>query len=183
MTIRELIQVAGQHPVLTGAMFVLPPFLSWVCGHLHGPGRGATAPWKYLYAALVYAVCIPGMFAAVLTGYTLFFSRENLLDADLLAYFLPIVSMTVTLALIRRNVSFDDVPGFDRLLGLMVMIGGSFACALAIDKTHIWIWFGGSIERLLLLALGVFALLKWSAYAFFRRSDQPKRDMPSVPLK
>ena len=101
------------------------------------------------------------MFASVLTAYTLFISRENLLDVNPLVYFLPVVSMVVTLVFIRKNVSFDEVPGFDRLSGLMVMVGCSFAVALAIQKTNIWIFFGGSIERLFILAAGVFALLKW----------------------
>lgn len=119
----------------------------------------------------------------MLTAYTLFFSRENLLDASLLAYFTPVVSMIVTLVFIRKSVSFDDIPGFDRLSGLMLMIGCSFAFALAIDKTRIWIWFGASIERLFLLALGMFALLRWGSYMLFRSHDEPKRKMPDVRLK
>jgi hypothetical protein len=180
MTTRELIQYADQHPLLLVGMFLLLPLLAWVCGRLHGEARGSAAPWKYFYSVLVYAACVPGLFSAVLTGYSLFFTRENLLDASLLVYFIPVVSMVVTLVLIRRNVSFDDVPGFDRLWGLMVMIGCSFAVALAVDKTRIWIWFGASIERLFLLAAAVFVLIKWGAYMLFRRRREPKKPMPGV---
>lgn len=181
MTIRELIQLAGQHPLVLVAAFIVPPLLAWLLGQMHERGRGGAAPWKYLYAVLVYLVCVPGMFAGVITAYSLFFSRENLLDANLLVYFLPIVSMIVTLVFIRKNVSFDEVPGFDRLSGLMVMVGCSFAIALAIQKTNIWIFFGGSIEKLFLLAAGVFALIKWGGYMFFRRHDEPKQERPKFP--
>ena len=180
MTIRELIQAADRHPLELGAAIVLPPLLAWICARLHGPGRGGVAPWKYVYSVLVYAVCVPGLFSGVLTAYAVFFIRQNLLDASLLVYFLPIASMAVTLVFIRRNVSFDDVPGFDRLSGLMVMIGCSFALALAIDKTNIWIWFGGTIERLFLLELGIFALLKWGTHTLFRSRAEPRRPMPDV---
>ena len=180
MTIHELIEAADRHPLVLGTAIVLPPLLAWICARLHGPGRGSASPWKYVYSVLVYVVCVPGLFSAVLTAYTMFFMRQNLLDASLLVYFLPIVSMIVTLVFIRRAVSFDEVPGFDRLSGLMVMIGCSFAIALAIDKTNIWIWFGGSIERLFVLALGIFALLKWGMYTLFRRRSDPKRQMPDV---
>ena len=98
-----------------------------------------------------------------------------------LVYFLPIVSMVATLVFIRKIVSFDEIPGFDRLSGLMVMVGCSFAVALAVQKTNIWIFFGGSIERLLLLAAAVFALLKWGAYMVFRRRDEPKAEPPNFP--
>lgn len=181
MTIRDLIQLAGQHALALVALFLVPPLASWLFGQMHERGRGGVAPWKYLYAGLVYLACVPGMFAAVITAYTLFFSRENLLDANLLVYFLPIVSMVATLIFIRKSVSFDEVPGFDRLSGLMVMVGCSFAVALAIQKTNIWIFFGGSIEKLFLLAAGVFALLKWGTYSLFRRRDEPKQEPPKFP--
>src|SRR5712672_2859018 len=108
MTTRDLIQWAGQHPVLLLLAFVAPPTLAWLAGRLHGKDQGKLPPWKYLYAVLVYLVCVPGMFAGVITAYTLFFRGENLLDANLLVYFLPIASMIATLVLIRKNVSFDD---------------------------------------------------------------------------
>jgi len=181
MTVRDLIQLAGRHPLVLVAAFVVPPLLAWLLGQMHERGRGGTTPWKYLYAVLVHLACVPGMFAAVITAYTLFFSHENLVDADLLVYFLPILSMIATLVFIRKNVPFDEVPGFDRLSGLMVMVGCSFAVALAIQKTNIWLFFGGSIEKLFLLAAGIFALLKWGTYTLFRRRDEPKQEMPKPP--
>src|ERR1041384_8262037 len=140
MTTRELIQLTERHPVVLASVFVAAPLAAWLCGVLHGREKGAQSPWKYFYSALVYLACVPGMFAGVLTGYALFFTGENLLDASVLVYLLPIVSMVLTLALIRKNVSFDDIPGFERLSGLMIMLGCSFAIALAIQKTRIWLF-------------------------------------------
>ena len=181
MTTRDLIHWAGQHPVMLLAAFVAPPVLTWLAGRFHGKDQGKLAPWKYLYAVLVYLVCVPGMFAGVITAYTLFFSGENLLDSNLLVYFLPIASMIATLVLMRKNVAFDDVPGFQRLSGLMVMVGCSFVIALVIQKTRIFVFFGGSIEKLFLLAAGVFALLKWGTYTLFRRREEPKQEPPRFP--
>jgi hypothetical protein len=181
MTTRQLIQLADGHLLVMLAAFIVPPVAAWICGRLHGSNNGGNAPWKYFYSVLVYLACIPGLFSSVLTGYTLFFSKENLLDTSLTVYVLPIISMVVTLILIHKNVKFDLIPGFERLSGLMVMIGCSFVLALAIEKTRIWLFFGGSIEWLLLLAAGIFALLKWGTYTLFRRRDEPKQDMPKFP--
>ena len=181
MTTRELINLADQHPIVLAAAFVAPPVAAWVIGRLHERGRGGLSPWKYVYSVLVYLACVPGMFSGVLTAYALFISHENLLDVSPLIYFLPIVSMIVTLVFIRKNVSFDEVPGFDRLSGLMVMVGCSFAVALAIQKTNIWIFFGGSIEKLFILAAGVFALIKWGMYMLFRGREEPKAERPKFP--
>ena len=173
--------MADGRPFLLAGLFMVAPLSAWLCGVVHGRGHGSVSPWKYFYAGLVYFACVPGILAGVLTGYTLFFSHENLLDVSLLVYVLPVISMIATLALIRRNVDFDLVPGFDRLSGLMVMIGCSFAIALAIQKTRIWIFFGGSIERLIALAVGIFALLKWGTHQFFRRREEPKPERPKFP--
>ena len=181
MTTRELIQLADRHPAALAAAFVVPPVVAWAVGRLHERGGGGAAPWKYFYSALVYVACVPGMFAGVLTAYALFMSHENLLDVSPLIYFLPVISMVVTLVLVRKNVAFAEVPGFDRLSGLMIMVGCSFAAALAIQKTNIWIFFGGSIEKLFLLAGGIFALLKWGTYTLFRRRDEPKVEPPQFP--
>ena len=181
MTTRDLVNLAGQHPLALVVAFLAPPLAAWLLGLMHPRGQGGLAPWKYFSSVLVYLTCVPGMFAAVLTAYSLFFGRESLLDAAVLVYFLPIVSMAATLVFIRKSVPFDEVPGFDRLSGLMAMVGCSFGIALAVQKTNIWIFFGGSIEKLFILAAGVFALLKWGAYMFFRRSDEPRQPPPAIP--
>jgi hypothetical protein len=181
MSTREFIGMAGQHWLVLLAVFLAPPLAAWLCGVAHGRGNGGNAPWKYCYSVLVYLTCVPGTFAAVITAYTLFFTRENLMDVNPLVYFLPIASMVVTLVLIHKNVAFQLVPGFDRLEGLMVMIACSFVLALAIQKTRIWLFFGGSIEKLFLLAAAIFALLKWGVYMLFRRRDEPKQEPPQFP--
>jgi hypothetical protein len=180
VTARDLIELAGRHPLALAGLALLPPAVAHLAARLHGPARGALAPWRYLYAVLVYLVCVPGTGSAVLTGYTLFFTRENLLDKDLLVYLLPILSMAVTLLLIRRSVSFDDVPGFDRLSGLMTLIAVTFVVLLAIRKTFVGILFGASITTLFALGAFLFALLKWGSDTLFRRAGEPRRKPPGL---
>ena len=167
MTIRELVQMLGGQPILLLVFFALPPLIVYGLRYVHPRGEGGRSPWREIYAVMVYAVCVPGIFAGVLTGYSLFFRNESLLDVNLLVYFLPMVSMFVTLVLMRHNVDFADVPGFDRLYGLMVLLGVSFGVALAIQRTRIWVLFGGSITMLFALALVAFLLLKWATARLF----------------
>ena len=182
MTLRELIQTAGAHPMPVGAVLLGLPVLAWLTGLAHGQNHGQNTPWKYLYSVWVYLACIPGTFAAVLTAYALFFRNESLLDVNLLIYFLPIATMIVTLVLIRRRVAFEAVPGFDRLSGLLTLMACSFALALAIQRTRIFVGFFGSIEMLFALAGGTFALLKWGGWMLFRRRNEPAKPPPSFPV-
>ena len=181
MTIRELIDAAAARPLLLVALGVTPPLFALVFGRLHAPRGGAASPWRYLYAVLVYLVCIPGVGAAVLTAYTLFFTGENLLDKNLLIYALPIVSMALTLFLIGRAASFDDIPGFDRLSGLITLVAVTFLLLLVVHKLFIGIFFGASITMLLVIGAFVFAVLKWSTQAVFRNPDEPRIKPPSFP--
>ena len=181
MTLRDLTQAAGNHPVPVVSGLVALPVLAWVLGVCHRSGEGRNAPWKFAYSALVYLACIPGTFAATLTAYAMFFRNESLLDANLLIYFLPIFSMVTTLVLVSKRVEFKDVPGFDRLSGLMVLMACSFGVALAIHKTRIFVGFFGSVEMLFVLAAGIFALLKWGGYMLFRSGDEPVKPMPKFP--
>jgi hypothetical protein len=181
MTLNDLIQMANGHLLVLVIFFVSLPIVAWLCGLVHGRGNGGNAPWKYVYSVLVYLVSIPGLFSSVLTGYALFFQRANMLNVNLAVYILPIVSMIVTLIFIHKTVNFENVPGFDRISGLMVMIGCSFVIALAIDKTRIWVLFHSPIAGLFVIAAGVFALLKWGTYMLFRRRDEPKQPAPKFP--
>jgi len=181
MTIRDLVQSLGGHPWLLLFLFLLPPAATFGLRYVHRPGEGERIPWRFVYAGLVYAACVPGIFAAVLTAYSLFFRNESLLDVNLLVYFLPIVSMFVTLVLMRQSVDFKQVPGFDRLSGLMVLLGVSFVVALAVQRMRIWLFFGGSIGMLFGLALFAFLLLKWATHRLFRRRSDPVQDPPRFP--
>jgi hypothetical protein len=171
----------GGHRALLAVILLLPCVAAPLMRLLHGRGGGTRAPWRHAYAVITYLACVPGMLAAVLTGYVVLFSRENLLDLDLLVFVAPLVTMSAALLLIRRNVSFNDVPGFDRLAGLMVMLAGAFIVTLVLARLRVLLIFGGTIASFLLLAGLVFAFMKWGAHLLMRRADEPRQEPPVIP--
>ena len=181
MTARELVLFASHYPWYLTGYFIGLPLVSGLLEYLHGRDRGSVSPWKYCYSVLVHLACVPGILATILTGYALFFTRENLLDANLIVYILPIVSMIVTLILIRRSVSFDHIPGFDRMSGLMLLLAVTFVIVLGLQRTRIWVIFGSSFFVLIILAAILFLVLKWAAYLLFRRRRRP--EFPTLPPK
>ena len=169
MTLRELITAADGAPWLLAALLLIAPLGAFVWGLLHAPGDAAKSPWKWGYSVFAHLAAIPGMFAAVLLAYSLFFVRENLLDVNLVVYVLPILALIATLVIVRRRIDFDAIPGFDRIGGLLLLMGVCFAIALAIQKTNIWLVFGASIEKLFLIAIALYALGKWGMHLAFRK--------------
>ena len=167
MTINDLVGIAGQHPFVILLALGPLPVLAWFLGNWSG-SDGEYSPWKYLYSILVYAACVPGILAAVLTGYSVFFLQSNLMQVNILVYGLPVVAMILTLVVIGKQVEFARIPGFDRLSGLMLILGISFAAALLIVKARIWIVFGSSLATLFVIAILAFILLKWGSAKLFR---------------
>lgn len=175
MTLNELIDHAGRDPLPIALLLTLPPALA-LLARLGGPDPTARSPRRYLFTALVYLAAIPGIMAAVLTAYLLFFLGANLLELNVLVFFAPIVTMIATLVFISRTTPLDRVPGFDRIGGLMLMLAAAFALALIIQKTRIWIVFAGGLGSLLVLGLILFVLFRLGARLLLgRREPEPRR--------
>lgn len=168
MTIEELIQQIGSSPTLILSVLIAVPLMAFIYGRLVAAPDRLESPHKYMYSSLIYLACVPGGFAGVLTAYSFFFLQSNLLQVNPLVYFLPIISMAVTIAIIRRDVLMDAIPGFDRLYGLLAIIGVSFFLAFLLIRTRVWFFLGGSFKALLIIAIGSFVLLRWGSSRVFR---------------
>ena len=136
MTLRDLFQLLAERPEYVIFYFAIIPIMAFLAGIL-GKGEGHIAPWRYLYSVLIYFVCVPGIFSITLSIYNFLFLRGSILDADVLMQILPVFSMVVTLLLIRRNADLDNVPGFDKLSGLVMVITAVLIIMWFFDRTRI----------------------------------------------
>jgi hypothetical protein len=137
MTLGEFFELCGRNPMLVLAYFILIPLVA-LLALLFSKGEGHLSPWKYLYSVLIYMVCIPGIFAVTLSVYLFLFERRSIMDTNMYTQVLPILSMIVTIILIRKQVSLDVVPGFGKLSGLITIISVLMIVMWIIDKTRIY---------------------------------------------
>ncbi|MCP4522347.1 MAG: hypothetical protein GY827_11760 [Cytophagales bacterium] len=175
MTINELIKSLTPYNLHIGVFLIAIPFLAFIFQYIHPRYKGEESPYKYIYSVLIYGASIPGIFGSVLTAYTLFILRGNLLNVNFLVYFLPVISMISTILLIKRNVNLDNIPGFERLWGLFLLLGITFILTLILLKTRIFLFFGGSIGAFFVVLLVLFVLLKWGSHLFFRKKRGHKK--------
>jgi len=168
MTIQDLIDQLGHYSVFIALYFVIPPMLVWSLGFVAYDREGRIMFFDYAYSVLIYLVSIPGVISAVLIGYSLFLVRQNLLDVNFLIYFVPVISMGLSFFFIGRRVSFDRLPGFGRLSGLMMMIGLSFLVVLALFKLRLIIGFFASMESLVVIGIAVFIMFKYASTKLFK---------------
>lgn len=160
MTLHQFFDYASAHPLMTLALFLFPPLMA-LCVSWVAHGRGYEAPWTWVYAVLVYSVCIPGLLAVTLLVYLFLFERQSVWDVNLLTQFVPIVSMTATLVIIQRNVDLAYVPGFGRLSGLMLMIIGLICLMWVADRTRIIMFSYMPFAYVAALFVGLLVLLQW----------------------
>ncbi len=160
MTLRELFDNLEIHQTSVLGYFLAPPVTALLALFL-GRGEGEQSPWKYLYSAVVFAACIPGIFAVTLNVYFFLFERGRLMDANVYTQILPVAAMLVTLYLVRRNVAFEAIPGFGRLSSLMMMIATIIVVMWLVDRTHIIAFSYIPISTLLIVVVGLLLLFRF----------------------
>ncbi|AEE49950.1 hypothetical protein [Haliscomenobacter hydrossis] len=137
MTLRDLLVYVGNHPESVVLYFAILPIaallLAWIAG-----AEGRNSPWNYLYSAIIYLSAVPGIFALSLNIYIFLFERGSILNLDIYTQLLPILSMILTLGIVRRNVDLSYVPGFGKLSGLLMLIGATIALMWLVDRTRIY---------------------------------------------
>ena len=136
MTLQDLFNLLGDTPIYILVYFLIIPFTALLV-LLLGRGEGHLSPWKYLYSVLIYAVCVPAIFAVTLSVYLFLFERRSILQTDILTQILPIIAMIATLFLISKNVPLERVPGFGKISGLIMIITATLVFMWFIDRTHI----------------------------------------------
>ena len=150
------------NPDLLLAFFVCLPLFTLLIGFFHIRRSGDDTSLRYVYSVLTYTSAITGTFSISLISYALFFTKINLLDVNFFIYFLPLISMVVTLMIIGKQAKFSRLPGFNRLSGLITLLLVTFAIILFVSKSRIFVGFFGSMESLLGLGVFVYFLLRWS---------------------
>ena len=137
MTLGQFFNALSDNPSVVCFLFVAVPLTAFLAS-IFGKDEGAVSPWKELYTILVYLTCIPGIFAITLNIYLFLFERQSIMDTNIYTQIMPILSMVLTLWLVRKNVKFEEIPGFDKIGGLITIIAALIIFMWILEKTHIY---------------------------------------------
>lgn len=137
MTLQDFFDTCSQHPEIIGFYFVALPLTAFLAS-IFGKGEGHLSPWKYLYTVIVYLAMIPGIFAVMLNIYLFLFEQQPIMQSNIYTQILPIIIMVLTLWLVKRNVPFEYVPGFDKISGLVMITSAILAVMWLLDRMHIF---------------------------------------------
>lgn len=121
MTLSQLFTYISENPWPVALYFLLLPIVTWIIG-LVSTGSRDVKFWSYVYAILVYAICIPGVFAVTLNMYLFLFERQSIWQANIILQFLPVISMVLSLMLVKSKIPFSLIPGFGKISGFLTLI-------------------------------------------------------------
>jgi hypothetical protein len=136
MTLRELYNYVAGNPLPLALFFMVLPLAAWIMGLIAHGSRNITS-WGIAHAVLVYLACLPGIFATTLNIYLFLFERQSVWEASLVLQVLPIVSMVLTLVLIKSKIPFKLIPGFGRLSGFLTLIAALMGIMWLADRLHV----------------------------------------------
>lgn len=160
MTLRDFILYLSDHPMPLMAFFIGIPLIALWVGWVDAD-KGHESPWRYIYSVLVFAVCIPGIFSLALSAFQFLFQyNRSILDANLLTQVVPVVSMFLTLSIVKRNIPFEYVPGLGKISSLMTLIAVSFALMYLLDRTRIVAFVNIPVQYLLVIVLVLVLVLR-----------------------
>lgn len=161
MNLYDVFRYLSQSPLPVLFYFVSMPLAAWIVGGV-AEGSKNIQFWRYIYAILVYAVAIPGIFAVTLNIYLFLFERQSVWEADMLLQFLPILSMIVTLMIIKRSLSFELIPGFGKLSGFLTLIAALMGTMWFVDRLRLVAFTYIPFSALVVCFVGVLLMIRFA---------------------
>lgn len=163
MTLQQLFDVLSANPSITLFYFLALPLTAVLSGVL-SRGKGHESPWKFLYCILLYMAAVPGIFAIFLNVYLFLFERQSVMNMNLFTQIFPIITMLATFFIIRKNVDLSLIPGFDRISGLIIVVGVVIGIMWILDRTRVFAVTVVPFHYVLLILVGALILLRfgWS---------------------
>ncbi|MCB9260793.1 MAG: hypothetical protein H6607_00235 [Flavobacteriales bacterium] len=157
MTLNDIFEMVKSQPTVAFLYLFSIPVLVIFTGWISTP-KSNQNPWRYVYAVLLYMVCLPGVLALVFNLYQFLFERRSILDADINIQFLPIISMIVSLYFANKKVRFTNIPGMGKLSTFLLIMFVLIGFLWVMDRTFIIAFAAIPIQFLLtgfLLGFGI----------------------------
>lgn len=170
MTLKDYFTYAAANPYWFVFFFIIIPIIAFLIAWI-AKGIGNESPWKYIYSAIIYLICVPGIFSISLDIYLFLFERQSVFEANLVMQVLPIISMISTLQIIKYNVDLDLIPGFQKISGLVMLIFFTICLMWFIDRTHIYAIAFLSFGQVILVFIVLFLLVKYGWYLMFSKTS------------
>jgi hypothetical protein len=151
-------QLAPYRGIAVG-IFLGMPVLTWTVGLLLKRFSRRACAWFLTFP--IHLTVVPGMMMTLLVVYVFFFTDSNLLARyDVVLFFGPILAMGLTFIAARKILPFKEIPGSERLGGLMMIMTLAFIVIFVLARMHFATIFRVSPEILIGIFVSFFIVLE-----------------------
>ena len=159
MTIQDLINLWTNYQKEISYFFLIIPILAMAFSFMKKK-YWENKLLKIIYSFLIYLISIPWILAILLLLYTVFILGNNILELNLLVYFLPLLSMGITFWIINKVIWLKEIPWFWKISSLLLLIFLSFIVVFLLQKMFIWIIFVWSFQYIIIAFVVIFIWMK-----------------------
>lgn len=159
MTLGQFIEHMGNNAFYPLFYFFILPVAALLANFM-AKGEGHLSPWCIFYSVLIYLSVIPGIFSILLNLYHMFFEKRSIYDMNMMVDVLPVISMVLTLFLIKKNVDFKEIPGFGKLTGFVGSIAGLMLVFFVLEKMHLIVFSYLPIQWLVIALVVAFIAIR-----------------------
>jgi len=161
MTLQQILDAFTQYQTQTLYFFFGIPLLAVIA--IFFKKKYSKNLWvKVFDSLLIYLVSIPWILSFILSIYSIFILKGNILELNILPYFVPLISMWVTYTIIQKSIWLKEVPWFGKISSLLLLIFLTFIVVFLLQKIFIWVVFVWSISYIVWLFLVIFIAMKFS---------------------
>ena len=166
MTFGDFLTHVNTNPFYIVFYFLIIPIAALLI-NIVAKGEGHTNPWCGIYSGLIYMVVVPGIFSILLNVYHMLFEKQSIYDANIISQILPIVSMFLTLYIIKRNVDFKRIPGFGRMTSFLGTVTAVMLILFILNKTHLIAFTYVKFHYIILMLIALFVFIRFGAKRLF----------------
>lgn len=167
MTFGDFLAYLNNNPYFIVFYFLAIPLTAFLI-NVMGKDEGHMAPWCSIYTALIYMVVVPGIFSILLNVYHMLFEKQSIYDASIIAQVLPILSMIGSLMLIKRNVDFNQIPGFGKMTSFLGTVTAVMLILFVINKTHLIAFTYVKFHYIIIMLVVLFIALRYGTRLLFK---------------
>lgn len=167
MTFGDFLNHINTNPYYIVFYFLAIPIAALLINFV-SKGEGHESPWCAIYSGLIYMVTIPGIFSILLNVYHMLFEKQSIYDANIISQVLPILSMMLTLFIIKKNAEFSEIPGFGKMTSFLGTVTAVMLILFLLNKTRLIAFTYVKFQYIILMLIGLFIIIRFGTKRLFR---------------
>lgn len=161
MTLQDIFDSLRLNPTPLVFLLLAVPSIVLLMNMWAGQTAEEIYRWRYVYSIMVYTATLPGLFILSLNAYLFLFERQSVWSMNLIVQVLPVLTMCLTLWLVKMKIPFQYLPGLGSLSGMMTLAVGLLGIMWLLDRMRLYAFVQVPFVYLVVGFVGLLLLIRY----------------------